>query len=103
MDDTKRLRKRHKFLLNFLLGSKYELKAENSLKYGNWLWSAVHLLELVHREDMIAHYFENRIRTMQAAQNIFHGRYALTAVLSGNSEVTLDQLKELCHEKNTSS
>lgn len=102
MDDTKRLRKRHDFLLSFLLGANYDLKEENSLEYGNWLWSAVHLLHFVHREDMIAHYFENKVRTMQAAQNIFHGRYALVAALSGNSEVTLDQLKELCVERKTS-
>ena len=102
MDDTKRLKKRHNFLLNFLLGGKYELKEENNLGYANWLWSAVHLLESVHKDAMIVHYFENRTRTMQAAQNIFHGRYALVAALSGNSEVTLDQLKELCVERKTS-
>ena len=97
MDDTKRLRKRHDFLLNFLLGSNYELREE--LKYGDWLWSAVHLLESVHKDAMIAHYFENKVRTRQVGQNIFHGRYALSAALSGNSEVTLDQLKDLCNER----
>ena len=102
MDDIKRLRKRHDFLLKSLLGGKYELKEESGLEYGNWLWSAFHLLELVHKDAMIAHYFENKVRTKQMAQNIFHGRYALSAALSGNSEVTLGQLKELCVERKTS-
>lgn len=97
MDKLIRLRTRHNFLLNFLLGGKYEVK--DSLKYGNWLWSAVNLLEPVHRDDMVAHYFENRARTRQQAQNIFHGRSALAAVLRSNSEVSLDQLRELCVER----
>lgn len=102
MDETKRLRKRHNFLLRFLLGDGYELKEENSLKYGHWLWTAINLLEPVHKDDMIAHYVENQKRTRQQAQNIFHGRHALLTVLSSNTEVNLDQLRGLCNEKNIS-
>lgn len=100
MDEIKRLRRRHDFLLNFLLGDGYELKEwPPNKRYENWLRDTFQLLAPIHRDDMIAHYLENEKRTRQQAQNIFHGRNALAAVLASDCTGLVDVLKELCVER----
>ena len=96
------LRKKYRrnYIVQFLIGDQYEVLREQEENVDAFLEDAFQVLAPRHRDDLIAHYMENKERTAQVAQNIMHGRDALKATLQ--SQGSIDNLKELCYEKDTS-
>lgn len=103
MDEAKRFRKRHNFLLKYLLGDDfshvdYLISEDGWSKYKPWLEDAFSLLEPSHRFQMSEFYLENKKRYKQT-QNVFHGRKALAAVLASDCTGLVDELREIYSER----
>lgn len=97
-----RTRRRNE-LIRIFFGANVKLKEGDFVdfeqRFDLLLTQAVDTLAPLHKEPMRQFYFDVAKRTAKMAQGIFHGRYALLAVMNRPGYPVLKDFRELCVEQ----